>query len=751
MCKTGKTLALQVRYLLLFVITAIVFLSCNENNVMSERDRFIDSLMQEMTLEEKLGQLTAFSSGWDVTGPVLNEEYEKDVKAGRCGTLFNAHGVAYVTKLQKMAVEETRLGIPLLFGYDVIHGYKTTFPIPLAESCSWDLELIEKSTSMSAKEAAASGLNWTYNPMVDISRDPRWGRVAEGAGEDQFLGSQIAAAKVRGIQGSSLDDPLTLAACVKHFAAYGAAQAGRDYHTVDMSEIVFKEYYLPPYRAAIEAGAASVMTSFNELFGVPASGSTYLMQDLLRDELGFKGLLVTDYTSINEMVNHGYASDLQHAGELALKAGVDMDLQGSVYLDHLKKSLEEGAITMDQINRSVKRVLEIKYNLGLFEDPFLYLDEDREKDLVMSEEMYEHSFESGKRSIVLLKNEAYNGKELLPLKEPGNIALIGPLGNNDKDILGTWKASGTSSERTTILQGLKSRYPDANIQFAEGCGAIEEDRSGFSEAIQTARNADLVILAIGESAPLSGEASSRTDIGLPGVQEELVKEIQKLNKPIVALVLAGRPLTISHLEESVPAILYTWHLGSRMGDAVAAVLAGDYNPSGKLTMTFPRNVGQIPIHYNMKNTGRPYNPKDSYTTRYLDAPNDPLYPFGFGLSYTSFNYSDLTLSTSSISMDDSLEVSVEVTNSGEMAGEEVVQLYIRDLVGSITRPVKELKGFEKIMLEPGETKTVRFTLSVDDLKFYNGKLDYVAEPGRFKVFIGGSSVDVLEKDFELNM
>lgn len=711
---------------------------------------FIDSLMAEMTLEEKIGQLTLYTSGWDVTGPTLNEDYKKEMMAGRVGGLFNAHTVVYARDLQRMVVEETRLGIPLLFGYDVIHGYKTIFPIPLAQSCSWDLDMMETSARLSAREAASAGLNWTFNPMVDIARDPRWGRIAEGAGEDPYLVSRVAEAKVKGYQGEDLSDPYTLLACVKHFAAYGAAQAGRDYHTVDMSERALRETYLPPYKAAIDAGVGTVMSSFNEIDGVPASGSSYLMKQILRDEWGFEGFVVTDYTSINEMVPHGVVKDEKEAAELAINAGIDMDMQGGVFNAHLAALVEEGKVTEAEIDNSVRLILQAKMDLGLFEDPYRYLDEDREKETVFSQELMDHALESARKSVVLLKNEEVNGKALLPLAKNGQtIALLGPLADNKIDLLGTWHASGDESKVTTLLASLQEAAPDANILYARGAGFEGDDRSGFEEALNAARQADVVVMAIGENYRQSGEAASRSVLDLPGPQQALLEEIHATGKPVVAVVMAGRPLTIGWMDENIPAIVYGWHLGTRTGPALAGILFGDYTPSGKLTITFPRKVGQIPIYYGMKNTGRPFLEEQKYTSKYLDVPNEPLYPFGFGLSYTTFGYGDVVLSTSNLSMGGTLTASVEVRNTGNTAGEEVVQLYIRDLVGSVTRPVKELKGFEKISLQPGESQTVTFTVTTDDLAFYTRDMSWKAEPGDFTVFIGPSSAEGSEAEFTL--
>ena len=732
-------------FILLFV-SAGLFSAAAQNDYTKQAN----DLLSKMTIEEKIGQMTLYTSDWDVTGPTLREGYKADIRSGRCGNIFNAHTAKYTRALQKIAVEETRLGIPLLFGYDVIHGHKTIFPIPLAEACSWDLDLTEKSARLAAKEAAASGLHWTFNPMVDIARDPRWGRIAEGTGEDPFLGSLIGAAKVRGYQGSDLSDPATILACVKHFAAYGAAQAGRDYHTVDMSERVLQETYLPPYKACIDAGAATVMTSFNEYDGVPASGSKFLLDKVLRQEWGFDGFIVTDYTSINEMVSHGFAADEKHAGELSANAGVDMDMQGAIYQNHLKKSVEEGKVSEKSIDDAVRRILIQKYELGLFDDPYRYSDEAREQATVFSDEMMQHARESGRKSIVLLKNEQETGTPLLPLSiATKKIALIGPLADNKEDMQGSWHASGDASKVVTLLDAVKQAAPEAEVFYAIGCSTESDDRSGFEKALNVARQADVVIMAVGENYRQNGEAASRADIGLPGAQQALLEAVHQLGKPVVAVVMAGRPLTLGWLDENIPAIVNAWHLGTMAGPAIADVLFGDYNPSGKLTITFPRSVGQIPIYYSMKNTGRPFDANDKYTSKYLDVPNTPLYPFGYGLSYTSFKYSDLRLDKKYIGFEETLIVEVTVTNSGKMAGEETVQLYTRDLVGSVTRPVKELKGFRKINLQAGESQKVTFTLSSEDLRFYTQDMSFKAESGAFKVFVGGNSADVLEDEFEL--
>jgi beta-glucosidase len=732
-----------------FTIMLAMALQTTQGQQETNDRSFIDSLMSEMTVEEKIGQLTLFTSDWTTTGPSLKDDYEKDVKEGRCGNIFNAHTVKYNRKLQEIAVNESRMGIPLLFGYDVIHGYKTAFPIPLGEACSWDLELIEKSARLAAEEGAAGGLNWTFNPMVDISYDPRWGRVAEGAGEDPYYGALVAKAKVRGHQQDNLASPKTLAACMKHFAAYGAPEAGRDYNTVNMSERRLREVYLPPFKAAVDEGVATVMTAFNELNGVPATANSFLFKDILREEWGYEGMVVTDYTAINELVPHGFARDEKHAGELSLIAGIDMDMQGAVFYNYLKESLEEGKVTLQQIDAAVKNVLKLKADLGLFDDPYRYLDEQREKETILSEEHMEHALDAAKKSLVLLKNEPPEGEKLLPLQNIENktIALIGPLGDNKEDMTGTWWASADIESIVTVKEGLEKRYPDAEIITIEGADTEGEETSGFEEAIKAAELADVVIMAIGENKLQSGEAASRTEIDLPGKQKDLVKAIHKTGKPIISVVFAGRPLAINWMEEKIPAILYAWHPGTRAGDAVAEVLSGDYNPSAKLVTTFPRNTGQIPLYYNAKKTGRPFDADNKYTSKYLYTPNEPLYPFGYGLSYTDFEYSDIDISHQTLKPGEQLTATVTLTNTGDFAGKEVAQCYIRDLVGSVTRPVKELKGFEMVELQPGEAKEVTFTITPAMLKFYNQQMEYVAEEGAFKLFIGTSSENVREASF----
>ncbi len=710
-------------------------------------DERVDSVMELMTLDEKIGQMVLYSSDWDVTGPSLKKGYMDEIRKGNCGNIFNAYTAAYTRKLQKIAVEESRLHIPLLFGYDVIHGQKTIFPISLGESASWDLAAIEKSARVSATEAAASGINWTFAPMCDISVDPRWGRVSEGAGEDPYLGSKIAAARVHGFQGDNLADSLTILACVKHFAAYGAPLAGRDYNTVDMSRRVFLDTYLPPYKAAIDAGAMSVMSSFNELDGVPATGSRYLLTDVLRDQLGFKGFVVTDYTSINEMVNHGVADNDADAGLLAIKAGVDMDMQGDVYAKYLKKSLNEGLIPMKDIYDAVHRILYVKFMLGLFDDPYRYCSESREKRELYAPEHLAAALDMAQKSMVLLKND----NKTLPLVKGEKIAVIGELANSKRDLLGSWIAAGDGNYLQSILEELKNYNGDANTIYAEGCKKMGDDRSGFAAAIAAARRADKIVLVIGESWDWSGEAASRSNIDMPGVQTELLEKLKALNKPIVVVLMNGRPLTLTKENELADAMLEAWYPGTMGGKAVTNVLFGQYNPSGKLTMTFPRNVGQIPIFYYEKNSGRPIYLKDpKYKSRYIDCPNDPLFPFGYGLSYTTFAYSDISLSTTDLTEKGELKASVNVTNTGNAAGEEVVQCYVRDLVGSITRPVKELKGFEKIALKVGESKVVTFTITPDMLAFHRLDMTYGTEPGDYKLFIGGNSRDLKETKFKLD-
>jgi beta-glucosidase len=724
-------------------------MSCTQEKVSREEKEmnvFIDDLMSKMTLEEKVGQTVLFSSWWDVTGPVPDNDFVNDAKQGRVGGVFNALTADFLYRLQKEVVDNSRLGIPLLFGYDVIHGYRTTFPTPLAMSCSWDMDLVELATSTMAQEAAADGLHWTFAPMVDISRDPRWGRVAEGAGEDAFLGSQIAKAQVKGIQGDDVSDTTKLLACVKHFAAYGAPVAGRDYNSVDMSERHLREFYLPPYKAAIDAGCQTIMASFNDINGVPATSNKWLLTDLLRDEWNFKGMVVTDYTGVMELMHHGTVADSADAAAQSINAGVDMDMQSGFFMNHMLENVKKGVVSEETVNTACRRVLEMKYKKGLFEDPFKYCSKDRAKRWLKKPEFFERSRKVAKSSIVLLKNE----KNILPLsKNTPSIALIGPMASNKRNQLGAWHTGGREETVTPIDQAFLKEFPSAKIRIAKGCDYVGQDRSGFAKARAAAKVSDVVVMCMGEQEFESGEAASKTDIRLASIQRELIREIARLGKPMVLLLHNGRPVILSEEEKYFDGILEVWHLGSMAGPAIADVVSGDYNPSGKLTMSFPRNMGQIPVYYNYLNTGRPIS-KERFTSKYTDCPNTPMYPFGYGLSYTNFEYSPIRLSGESMNADGQIEVTVTIKNTGEVDGEEVVQMYIRDLVASVSRPVKELKGFQKVMIPAGESVEVSFTIDRSLLSFHNTDLQYVAEPGDFKVFIGGSSVDVKEADFRLN-
>ncbi|SEM23468.1 beta-glucosidase [Chitinophaga rupis] len=730
------------------------------------KKQFITQLMQRMTLDEKIGQLNLLTSDMDVTGPFVRPGYKKDIEAGLCGSIFNAYTPQYTRKLQEMAMG-TRLKIPLLFGYDVIHGHKTIFPIPLGEACTWDLGLMEKSARIAAQEASADGLHWTFSPMVDIARDPRWGRVAEGVGEDTWYGVQVAKAKVKGYQGTDLAANNTILACVKHFALYGAVEAGRDYNVVDMSRRRMMQDYLPPYRSAVDAGVATVMTSFNEVDGIPATGNKWLMTELLRKQWGFKGFVVTDYTAINEMINHGVPKDEYEAAALALNAGVDMDMQGSVFATQLKKLLQDKKITLQLINDAVYRILAAKYDLGLFKDPFKYCDTVRAAKEIMSPENLQAAREIAQRSIVLLKNET----QLLPLKKQGSIAVIGALANSQRDVIGNWSAAGDAGKAVSLLQGIQNKLGTAvKVNYAQGAHitsdtgllkkAMQKQRLEaadtansaqlLSEAVALAKQSDIVIMALGESQGMTGEAASRSNISIPESQQELLKAVYATGKPVVLVLMNGRPLTLEWEDAHIPSIVETWFLGTEAGNAIADVLFGDYNPAGKITMSFPRNVGQIPIYYNHRTTGRPIDPNNKYSSKYLDVANEPLYPFGYGLSYTKFTYGSLQLSKPQITAAAPLQVSVNVSNTGNYDGEEVVQLYIRDKVGSVTRPVKELKGFKKIFLKKGESQTVTFTISVEDLKFYDKDMRWNYEPGAFTVFVGTNSRDAQGVDFTLN-
>ncbi len=728
---------------------------------------FINDLMKKMTLEEKIGQLNLVTPGGAVTGSVVSNDVDNKIRKGLVGGLFGITGPDKVRQAQDIAVKNSRLHIPLIFGLDVIHGHKTVFPIPLGLSCSWDTALIERSARIAATEATADGLNWAFSPMVDIARDPRWGRIAEGSGEDPFLGSQIAQAMVRGYQGKDLSQDNTLLACVKHYALYGAAEAGRDYNTVDMSRIRMYNEYLAPYKAAVDAGVGSVMTSFNEVDGIPATGNKWLVTDVLRKQWGFNGLVVTDYTSISEMTNHGMG-DLQTVSSLALHAGVDMDMVSEGFLTTLKKSLQEGKVTLAQIDTACRRILEAKYRLGLFEDPYRYCNDQRAATEILSDANRQAAREIAARSFVLLKNR----REVLPLQKKGTIAVIGPLADSKRNMLGTWSVAGDWQQSVTVLDGIRNAAgQDVNVLYAKGANISDDpmliqrtnvfgtevdiDKRSpeemIQEAVTTAGQADVIVAVVGEAADMTGEASSRSDIRIPESQENLLKALVKTGKPVVMVLFNGRPLTLGWEDQQVAAILDVWFGGTETGNAVADVLFGAYNPSGKLTTTFPRSVGQIPLYYNHKNTGRPYNGEDfaKFKSDYLDVSNDPVYPFGYGLSYTRFDYGNIKLSSEVLKPGGRLTASIPVTNAGAYEGEEVVQLYIRDLVGSVTRPVKELKGFQKIRLKPGETRVVTFSITPDDLRFYNSQLQFVYEPGDFKVFIGTNSRDVKEAAFRL--
>ena len=724
-------------------------------------DKFIDDLMSKMTLDEKIGQLNLPSSGDFVTGEAKNSDIGKKIEQGSVGGLFNIKGVEKIRDIQKVAVEKSRLKIPMIFGMDVIHGYETTFPIPLGLASSWDMGLIEQSAQVAAQEATADGICWTFSPMVDVSRDPRWGRVAEGSGEDTYLGSQIAKAMVHGYQGNDLADKNTMMACVKHYALYGAVEAGRDYNTVDMSKLRMYNDYFPTYKAAVDAGAGSVMASFNEVDGIPATGNRWLQTEVLRNQWGFGGFVVTDFTGINEMIKHG-VGDLQQVSAMALHAGIDMDMVGEGFLTTLKKSLDEGKVTQAEIDQAVRRILEAKYRLGLFDNPYKYCDINRAKTEIYNQKNRAIARSTASQSIVLMKNE----HEVLPLKKTGTVAVIGPLANNPENMPGTWSVAAKHSQAISLLNGLKETMGNnVNFIYAKGSNfeysAEQEARSAMfgknsyrdnrpveqilKEAIEVAKKADVIVAALGEASEMSGECSSRSNIEVPQSQKDLLVELKKLGKPIVLVLFTGRPLVLNQEKELADAILNVWFPGSEAGYAISDVLFGKVNPSGKLPMSFPRSVGQIPLYYNYKTTGRPENEEDKFEkfrSVYLDVPNSPLYPFGYGLSYTTFQYSDISLSSAKLQGNQTLKASVTLTNTGKYDGAEVVQLYIRDVVGSITRPIKELKGFQKITLKAGESKTVTFDISTEDLKFYNSDLKYDWESGDFEIKIGGNSKDL---------
>ena len=736
-----------------------------------DMDRFIDALMKKMTVEEKIGQLNLPVSGEIVTGQAQNSDVAKKIEQGLVGGLLNLKGVEKIRDVQKLAIEKSRLGIPLIFGMDVVHGYETIFPIPLGLSCSWDMEAIRKSARIAATEASADGISWTFSPMVDISRDPRWGRVSEGNGEDPFLGGAIAKAMVSGYQGIDLNNQLKrndeIMACVKHFALYGAGEAGRDYNTVDMSRNRMFNEYMYPYQAAVDASVGSVMASFNEIDGVPATANKWLMTDVLRKQWGFDGFVVTDFTGISEMIAHGIG-DLQTVSARALNAGVDMDMVSEGFTGTIKKSIDEGKISMETLDKACRRILEAKYKLGLFDNPYKYCDLKRPKRDIFTKEHRDAARKIAGESFVLLKNDksGSSANPTLPLKKEGTVAVIGPLANTRSNMPGTWSVAARLNDYPSVYEGLKEMMAGkVNITYAKGSNLISDaayeeratmfgrslnrdnrtDKEILDEALKVAANADVIIAALGESSEMSGESSSRTNLDLPDVQRTLLEALLKTGKPVVLTLFTGRPLTLTWEQEHVPAILNVWFGGSEAAYAIGDVLFGDVNPSGKLTMTFPKNVGQIPLFYNHKNTGRPLPEGkwfEKFRSNYLDVDNDPLYPFGYGLSYTNFQYSNITLSAPTMGQDGSVTAMVTVTNTGKYDGAEVVQLYIRDLVGSITRPVKELKGFDKIFLKAGKSKTVSFKITPELLRFYDYELNYVAEPGDFDIMIGGSSQSV---------
>ncbi|MFV8280086.1 beta-glucosidase BglX [Christiangramia marina] len=733
-----------------------------------ERIPEVEEILSKMTLEEKIGQLNLVTPGGGVaTGAVVSKNVEDKIKEGKVGGLFGVSGPDKIRIAQEYAVNDTRLGIPLLIGSDVIHGYKTTFPIPLGTASSWDMDLIKQTAQVAATEATADGINWNFSPMVDIARDPRWGRIAEGAGEDPYLGSQIAKAMVEGYQGEDLALPNTMISTVKHFALYGAAEGGRDYNTTDMSRLRMFNEYLPPYKAALDAGAASVMSSFNDVDGIPASGNKWLLTELLRDRWGFDGFVVSDYTSVNEMIAHGLG-DLKAVSALSLKAGLDMDMVGEGFLTTLGKSVKEGKVSEEEITTAARRILEAKHKLGLFEDPYKYLDSKRPETDILTQEHRDLARKAARGSFVLLKKH----QDALPVSKSAKIALVGPLADNKNNMLGTWAPTGDPSLSVSILEGFKNVAPEATISYAKGANisndtsfakkvnvfgprimiSEESAESMLEEALAAAEKSDIIIAAVGEATEMSGEAASRTDIKIPESQKILIRELAATGKPVVLVLMSGRPLDISEEMDLPVSILQVWHPGVEAGNAIADVVFGDYNPSGKITASWPRNVGQIPVYYSVKTTGRPAPSEDfaKFKTNYLDAKNSALIPFGYGLSYTTFEYSDVKADQKELTRNGKISLSAKVTNTGNYNGEEIVQLYIHDKVRSVTPPVKELKGFQKISLKKGESKIVTFEITEEDLKFYNTQLDFVAEPGEFEFFIGGSSAIEAAGSFNLN-
>ena len=733
--------------------TGILFLvSCGENtsdkvstlNIPDKYEQRVDSVLKLMTLDEKIGQLNQYTGNWQATGPVVEDPTKiEQIKAGKVGSMLNIKSVKHTRELQEYAMQ-SRLRIPLMFGLDVVHGLRTIYPIPLGEAASFDLDLMRRTAAGAAKEASAQGVHWTFAPMVDVGRDARWGRVMEGAGEDTWYGCKVAQARVRGFQGDDLSEPHTIMACAKHFAAYGACIAGKDYNTVDISEQTLHEVYLPPFKAAVDAGVASFMNSFNDINGIPATGNTYIQRDLLKGSWNFNGLTVSDWGSIREMIPHGYVSDLKGAAEKAILAGCDIDMESRAYHIHLKKLVEEGTVSEDYIDDAVRRILFKKFELGLFDNPFLYCDETREKEVVLSEELKNLSREAGAKSIVLLKNDQGS----LPLNNPKKIAVIGSLAKSQKDMLGFWANEGIVDEVVTVYEGLKNKYPESDVVYADGYD-LATNELHLMDARNAAMQSDVVIVAVGERFENSGEAKSRADINIHPNHQLLVKELKKTGKNVVVLLMGGRPMIFNEMTPHADAILLTWWLGTEAGNAIADVLAGDYNPSGKLPMTFPAHVGQIPIYYNYKNTGRPENKEIGYSCRYQDIDFEPAYPFGYGLSYTDFLISEPVVKDSVFSLKTPLEVCVKVKNTGKYAGKETVQLYIRDLVASLTRPVKELRGFQQVELQPGEEKEISFMLTEKELGFESACKGWTVEPGLFDVMVGNSALNVKKTRVEL--
>ena len=756
-----KLTSAGIRMLLLVMLG--IFLSSSSKEKMQDIESRTEELLSKMTLEEKVGQLNQLTSRWEMTGTVPEnvdeQEQFKMIKSGMVGSMLNVTGADATRKAQELAVENSRLGIPLIFGYDVIHGYMTMFPIPLAIASSWNVDNAEISARIAAVEASASGLQWTFAPMVDISRDARWGRVMEGAGEDPYLGALMAAAQVRGFQGQNLEDENTIAACAKHFAAYGFVEAGRDYNTVEISEFTLQNIVLPPFKACVDEGVCTFMNAFNDIGGVPSTSNTHLVRDILKGKWMFEGFMVSDWNSIGEIFEHGVAPNKKEAACMAMKAGSDMDMEGNCYSNYLKELVDEGRIDEAMIDDAVRRILSVKFKLGLFDDPYRYCDPKKEEVLLCDEHL-NIARDVARKSIVLLKNE----NQLLPLKKDGKtFAVLGDLASDKDSPLGSWRAKANSRSAVSLLEGIRNvvgensriiyergpAYVTNQPEFTKSLNINSYDRNRIEKAVFIAREADVVVVALGENCFQTGEGRSQTEISLKGVQQELLKSVYEVNKNIVVVLMNGRPLALEWMNEYIPSILETWHLGSEAGNAIADVLFGDYNPSGKLPVSFPRNTGQCPVYYNHKKTGRSTDPGSVFWSHYTDAPNDPLFPFGFGLSYTTFEYNDLTISSPEISMDEELQVSVNVKNTGEYEGTEIVQLYVCDLYGSIARPVKELKGFRGISLKPGEDKKVSFNITKNDLSFFTAEKKWEAEPGKFKLWIGSNSADGLETEFEL--